>query len=264
MTCSTLQRVKFALRYAELGWAVLPLEPKKKLPIGRLAPNGVINATTDESTIRIWLNSVPSANIGISCERLLIVDVDPRNGGVAALDAAVSPFGGMPLCPIVSTGGGGTHYFFTRPEGDELRGKLCPGVDLVHGRNRYVVAAPSVHPSGGIYRWTSPKGITVGPPPEWLLRLARRPPPTPLPPRTTGGDALERARRYLAKCDPAVSGAGGQNHTFKVCRFLVERFELAEGDALAALTEWNARCSPPWSPHELHRKLRHALAKSSP
>jgi hypothetical protein len=231
-----------------------------------LVPNGVINATTTDGQIVAWWRECPEANIGIACENLFVVDVDPRNGGVSEIERTVAPFGGMPLCPMVTTGSGGTHYFFQRPEprtADELRGKLCPGVDLVHGRNRYVVAAPSIHPSGGEYRWASARGVTVGPPPEWLLRLARRPPPTPLPPRTTGDGALERARRYLAKCDPAVSGAGGQNHTFKVCRFLVERFELAEGDALAALTEWNARCSPPWSSHELHRKLRHALAKST-
>ena len=93
----------------------------------------------------------------------------------------------------------------------------------------------------------------------WLLSLARRPPPTPLPPRATGTDAVERCRRYLAKCDPAVSGASGHNHTFKICRFVVEKFELSRDDALSLLLEWNARCSPPWSAPQLKRKLEHAL-----
>lgn len=253
------RNLKAALRYAELGWPVLPLEPRAKLPIGRLVPNGVINATTNEYTLNKWWREVPDANVGISCESLLVVDVDPRNDGYATLERILDEHGHLEPCPIVSTGSGGRHYFFERPESDELRGKLGEGIDLVHGRNRYVVAAPSIHPCGAEYRWTSARGVTVGPPPEWLLRVARRPPPTPLPPRATGGDAVERCRRYLAKCDPAVSGAGGSNHTFKICKFVVEKFELSQDDALSLLLEWNTRCSPPWTTQQLARKLSHAL-----
>jgi hypothetical protein len=239
---------------------VLPLGPREKLPLARLVPNGVVNATTDEHTLRKWWAKVPTANIGISCESLLVVDIDGRNGGYATLEAIEAEHGGFVGCPTVATGSGGTHYFFTLPN-DELRGKLGAGIDLVHGRNRYVVAAPSVHPNGQEYRWTSARGVTVTRPPDWLLELSRRPPPTPLPPRATGSDAVERCRRYLAKCDPAVAGANGHNHTFKICRFVVEKFELSADDALSLLLEWNTQCLPPWTTAEPSRKLRHALSR---
>jgi hypothetical protein len=39
---------------------------------------------------------------------------------------------------------------------------------------------------------------------------------------------------------------------------LVRGFALADDEALAVLRDWNARCEPPWSEHELLAKLQHA------
>ena len=70
---------------------------------------------------------------------------------------------------------------------------------------------------------------------------------------------IERARRYMAKCPPAVSGQSGHNATFHVACILVHGFDLKEGDALNLLHEYNATCSPPWSEKELQHKIRQAL-----
>ncbi len=267
------RNLKAALRYAELGWPVLPLQPTLKVPLGRLVPNGAKDATADPRAITEWWRLEPHANIGIACESLLVVDVDPRNEfrgprradgphvNIWTMFAEHGPF----RCPTVTTWSGGDHYFFRRPN-DELKSKLVQGVDLVHGPHRYVVGAPSYVVGEGTppaeYRWVSPRGLGVSDAPEWLLRLARRPPPTPLPPRASGDQAIERARRYLAKVDPAVSGANGHNHTFRVCCAIARKFELSEQDALSLLLEWNARCEPPWSTAQLQRKLQHALGAS--
>lgn len=87
-----------------------------------------------------------------------------------------------------------------------------------------------------------------------------------VPPRTPaarhGGhrpsDRVERARRYVASVPPAIEGAHGDRHTFRVCCRLVRGFGLTDTDALRLLTEWNVRCQPPWSERELQAKLRHA------
>lgn len=248
-----------ALKYASLGWPVLPLEPRAKNPLARLVPNGAINATTDTDTLRTWWKRYPDANLGIACESLLIVDVDPRNDGPSELEKVTMSHGGMPDAPRVTTGSLGVHYFFRLPRGD-IKGKLAKGVDLVHGRNRYVVAAPSIHPSGRRYQWSSPRGIPLSEPPYWLVALATREPPAPLPPRTSGPDVIERARRYLAKCDPAVSGAGGHDRTFAVCCALARNFDLSQDEALALLLEdWNQRCEPPWKDYQLKHKLKGAF-----
>jgi hypothetical protein len=70
--------------------------------------------------------------------------------------------------------------------------------------------------------------------------------------------AIERAKRYLTSVPPAIAGQHGDVHTFRVCCRLVRGFALDEDQALHALSEWNARCDPPWSPAELLEKLHRA------
>jgi hypothetical protein len=69
---------------------------------------------------------------------------------------------------------------------------------------------------------------------------------------------VERARRYLASVPPAIAGQHGDVHTFRVCCRLTRGFALNDDQALHVLTDWNARCQPPWSLEELLDKLRRA------
>jgi hypothetical protein len=69
---------------------------------------------------------------------------------------------------------------------------------------------------------------------------------------------LERARRYIAKCLPAISGQRGHDAAFNVACVLVHGFALAEADALALLKEFNQRCLPPWNESELAHKIKSA------
>ena len=79
----------WALRYAEIGWHVLPLEPRGKQPLGKLVPRGLHDATTDVDLVRRWWTAAPAANIGIALAQsgLVAVDVDPRNGGAETFEA---------------------------------------------------------------------------------------------------------------------------------------------------------------------------------
>lgn len=69
---------------------------------------------------------------------------------------------------------------------------------------------------------------------------------------------LERARRYLAHVPPAIAGQHGDVHTFRVCCRIARGFALDDDEALDVLTEWNARCVPPWSERDLRAKILHA------
>jgi hypothetical protein len=69
---------------------------------------------------------------------------------------------------------------------------------------------------------------------------------------------IERARRYIGKCPPAISGQGGHNATFHVAGVLFHGFGLSEADSLALLREWNQSCHPPWSEADLLHKIRSA------
>ena len=72
-------------------------------------------------------------------------------------------------------------------------------------------------------------------------------------------DLLERARRYLERMDPSVSGSGGHTAAFKAAVALVQGFDLSEGQALGLLqADFNPRCDPEWSERELLHKVRQA------
>ena len=71
----------------------------------------------------------------------------------------------------------------------------------------------------------------------------------------------DRARAYLAKCPPAVSGQSGHATAFAVVASVTNGFDLSEADALDVLRDWNAACQPPWSEKELLHKVRDAIAK---
>jgi len=81
------------------------------------------------------------------------------------------------------------------------------------------------------------------------------------PPRTyTRGrlSPVERARRYLRKVPPAVSGQRGHDQAYHVACILVQGFALSEDEALEAIQGWNAECDPPWTEAELRHKLADA------
>lgn len=73
----------------------------------------------------------------------------------------------------------------------------------------------------------------------------------------------ERARRYLAKMDPAISGSGGHAATWAAALAL-HGFGLGEQQIFDMLrSEYNPRCSPPWSDKELRHKARQASQRAN-
>ena len=73
--------------------------------------------------------------------------------------------------------------------------------------------------------------------------------------------SVARARAYLAKMDPAISGENGRNQFFNAACRLVDDFALPEEHARPLLAEYNQRCVPLFSDRELDDKLNSALAK---
>jgi hypothetical protein len=139
-----------ALQCARHRWVVFPLQPRSKVPF---TPHGHLDATNNVEQITEWWSTSPMANIGVALEanELVAIDIDPRHGGsYAELDRAVDL--GRPL--VSRTGGGGWHLLY-RDAGIVLRTDLdhvgLVGIDVK--QRGYIVAPPSVHPSGDRYRW---------------------------------------------------------------------------------------------------------------
>ena len=78
-----------ALGYARnLSWPVFPLAPWRKAP--PLIEAWPEHATADPEIISGWWATWPTANVALHCINLVVVDVDARNNGRAALDSLIS------------------------------------------------------------------------------------------------------------------------------------------------------------------------------
>jgi len=196
-----------ALAYARVGLDVLPLTPGGKTPLGRLVPHGKDDASSDVEQVRDWWVQQPAANIGLRpAPGVVVVDVDPRDGGATALVEFTRPHGGLSPTWTAWTGGGGLHAWFRAP--GPYKKKLCRGVDL-KGHDGYVVAPPSLHLSGTRYVWANDLPIADAPP--WLVVLMRKP-VLPLRPAlgVLGGVASARADDALVGV-VARARTGGRN-----------------------------------------------------
>lgn len=139
-------------------------------------PNGVKDATTDPAIIAGWWGRWPKAHVAIAAgaSGLLVVDVDPRNGGDDSLADLERQHGPLPDTPRQLTGGGGVHVLFQRPDRPHVRGPrhgLGRGVD-VKADGGYIIAAPSGHLLGRPYIWEvghALDDLPIAPVPPWLL-----------------------------------------------------------------------------------------------
>jgi hypothetical protein len=163
--------VDFALAYAALGWAVLPVwsvdaegrcrcgRPNSehghnpgKHPHTRLAPRGHHDASTAERVIRDWFAEDPDAGIGLALAEsgLLALDIDPRNGGVESLEALEAEHGILHSAVVAATQGGGEHRLFLADSGVTYPSTLGAGLDLKH--HGYICVEPTLGPMGA-YTW---------------------------------------------------------------------------------------------------------------
>ncbi len=163
----------YALSYASLGWAVLPVwsvdshgqcrcgRPNSekghkagKHPQSNLVPHGHNDATTDAEIIKEWFSTDPDAGIGISLadSGLLALDIDPQNGGLESLAALEAEHGVLYSDCTATTQGGGEHRLFRADPDAAFPSTLGAGLDLKH--HGYICVAPTLGPSGA-YQWAA-------------------------------------------------------------------------------------------------------------
>ncbi len=91
---------------------------------------------------------------------------------------------------------------------------------------------------------------------------APKPQPIATPHSAPGGNVELRAIAYLNSMPPAISGSSGHSQTFAAATALVHGFGIEPDRAFAILaTDYNPRCSPPWSDRELRHKINQAASK---
>jgi predicted P-loop ATPase len=194
-----------------------------------MTKNGFKDACVIPDRIRDWF-SVAGCNLAVlTGESLLVLDVDPRNGGSDSLDALEAKFGPIPRTVSVLTGGGGIHYYFQSPMNQPKSGGLAgwPGIDI-KCRGGYVVAPPSMHASGVRYAFVAGQtfaDITIAEPPPWLIQML---------------EAANAQREIPAYDGPILAADGG---------WLVEAFRTAGWLTGRKGTQNALHCVCPWD-HE--------------
>lgn len=242
-----------ALHYARLGWHVLPVHgiaqgactcrhaactSPGKHP---LTANGVKDATTDAAQIEEWWTKWPDANVAIATgpSLLLVLDVDPKNGGEAGLRELLKQQGEGILATLrVKTGSGGLHAYYKRSL--PLRnsaGTLGQGLDT-RGEGGFVVAPPSKHYSGNEYTWAQgqfPGETALLEVPTGLADRLLAPHVGPTP--TSGGVIIE----------------GGRNQALTRMAGAQQRQGMPREAILKALLETNRlSCRPPLPEREVY------------
>jgi hypothetical protein len=160
-----------ALKLARNGMAVFPCRVRDKRPA---TANGCTDATRDPDQIRAWWQQDANFNIGIATgdmSGIFVVDVDNEDGFVALAKMGVMPD------TVAAVTANGEHFYFKMPDRD-LRNsvrKIAAGVDI-RANGGYVLAPPSIHPSGKRYAWSVDSARVCAAAPDWLLdKLTDRP-----------------------------------------------------------------------------------------
>jgi Bifunctional DNA primase/polymerase, N-terminal len=241
---------KAAIAYARRDWYVFPVAPGGKTPITK---RGMLDASTDEGLVAAWWENGNRSkigsraaqrarpNIGISCgpSGLLVVDLDSEDAVHRWTDLAAL-HDGHPKTLVARTGKG-YHVYFTG-KGRSTASRIAPGIDTRSGGG-YVIAPPSLHGSGAVYRWLDPSREPV-PAPEWLLELLehgrhheddlpgeRKRLPDGVMFTPYGGSALDRITAEMAS-----TAEGERNATLNALAYRCGRLSAA-----GQLADWVAR-----------------------
>jgi hypothetical protein len=242
------ETARAAKDYLSRQWSVLPLRPREKRPLIQWEP--LQSARPSAADIDMWFERWPDANIGIvtgEISNLVVLDIDPNHGGDASLDRLERRFAPLPETIEATTGGGGRHLYFTHPGGlIRNRAGIAQGIDL-RSDGGYVVAPPSIHPSGGCYAWTpgrSPHDTAPAPLPRWLITAA-------------GGFRPKRTLDNWRQLTREGVPEGERNSTIASLTGHLLWHGVDPQVALELLLAWNrTRCRPPLDDAEVARVVQ--------
>lgn len=237
---ATDQRLRYALRYAQIGWPVFPCDGKKPL-----TARGFRDAATDPDTITEWWAKIPDANVAVALPLgLIVVDVDD----FAGLQRLKTQGRDLPATTTCRTGRG--HHYYYRVNGAELQQRrLDPGVDVRVGGRGYVIVPPSIHSdTGQAYEWEVPPRREADAP-GWLITALTSETPS----------AARQSGSVLAGVEQ-----GRRNHEVfrQACR--LRRAGVSFEFARETVLNMAARCQPALSEREARKCLESAYKRYEP
>lgn len=180
-----------------------------------------------------------NSNVGVRLPAsVVVVDIDPRNGGDQGWDDLCMEYGlDDTAWPCVVTGSGGRHYYLSKPADVAVLDtvKDFPGVEF-KSKGRQVVAAGSIHPdTGRHYRWKEdgPDPAVLPDIPDDLLQAIRRPERTAS--SSNSGGELDPSQVAVALARFDVTNF--RNHD-QWLRLMMSVHNATNGDARQEWIDW--------------------------
>lgn len=260
--------------YVRKGWAVVPIwgvavpcvcecSKGKDCPYPGKHPSWAgwrDKPITSGLGVDMWWEKNPRANIGIAtgeASGIVVVDIDPRNGGVDSWGKICRKYGKPGPTPASVTGGGGRHIIFAHPSDLTIKSAsgYMPGIDI-KADGGMVVAPPSMHTCGERYAWhhkAHPRDLGIAPMPDWVNTYVRL------------NGAKRRAengafRKGLTMDAIPEFGSGGRNDG--LCRIVGRLIfeDRPQGEIERIMHDVNeCRCKPPLPAREVDHLIAHAL-----
>ncbi len=241
-------------RLAQLGWSVFPVVFREKHPA---TVHGFKDASCDVATVEDMFGPNGAYNIGVATGSasgsLIVIDADmkPEHGtdGASFVEAWQREHGAWPDTVEATSGGGGRHWYFVAPPGIKTSANAEHGVD-VRAEGGYIVAPPSIHPSGTPYEWVagaSPFERGVAEANGSVLDLISF-----LSPRSKGGS------KWSEK--DVVPEGTRDAELFRACSSWQAR-GYGDEEILSLALEYNKRAfQPPLSVSEVEAKVEHVTS----
>ena len=228
---STLEAAR---SYLARGYSVIPVQARGKKPLVRWEEFQTRRAS--ETEVDEWWERWPNANVAVVTGKIsgvVVADVDGDRGGDPKIlfDRAATG-------TLVQTGSGGFHFFYRYPEDQkEVPNSVGRGGIDVRGDGGYVVAASSVHPSGGLY-----KTLREGDLAEFSSSVRRTIDDLNGVQPATGLQL--RQEEWLGQLMKGVESGGRNDACARLSGYFASK-GLPQDVVLSLLQDWNSKNEPP-------------------
>lgn len=166
---------EYALQYQKLGFSVIPINPKNKMPLIDFADKPPMSASEIEN---FW-DGFPNANIALRTTNFFVIDID-KHGKSNGFESLKNWKHLDLIEPTLQakTASGGKHLFYFKRDDEPITQMIgfLAGVDIKAHENNYVLVAPSATDKGQ-YEWDlekSKEGGTIVTPSRDLIRAIKK------------------------------------------------------------------------------------------
>jgi hypothetical protein len=230
--------LKTALALAARGFHVFQCVPRGKMPA---TPHGCKDATTDATVITAWWTRRPDCNIAIATgvvSGIFVLDIDGSEAEATLHRLEAVHREPLPATvEVISTRG--RHCYFKMPTIPvrNSAGKIGKHLDI-RADAGYVLAPPSIHPSGRRYAWSVDSARALADAPTWLIEKIAAPTAAETAPAAPPSEF-----RSLV-CEGVGEGARNTSAA-RLAGYLLRR-RVDPFVTLDLIQMWNvARCVPP-------------------